>query len=307
MTQKPWEQYEIPDEMQTQRSYPTVQWINRGADVLPPQKKGGFFAAQKYGNEPLPGGVEASFHEDNGTFSLGFSAAILAIRWAWFSYDQTSGMSLRLPKYEEKARKRVQALLLIRNADGSIAGPVKFTATGLANKQIQLSYWALNTVACASKAQPWMFWLDFSAGDVTEVGIQNQKITPVEVSVLLPDDLSGAFIGSEAVEAAIEMVGDITKWRDAWRPGADIPAPTPSGDEIEAEVSDPPEIIAAKMTMVDTSKYEKMSIGDLFLRDAEYAQSLIEFIDGHRDQYAPAQVDAAVELLAYAAENTLPF
>ncbi len=257
-TQKPWEGAQVPDAMRTRRSYPTVQWINRGGDLKPPQEHGGFFAAQKYGNGALPGGVEARFHEDDGFFSRGFEAAILAVRQAWFM--QENGASARLRHYEEGARKRVQALILLKGDDGEVIGPVKLTVVGLANEALPEAYWALNTVASGADAQPWMFWVD------------------------LADELADAFIGLDAVERVVALADDVAAWREAWNGGSAIEEAAPDEDG---------DLARAKSVRVNTKQYGSATLGEIVQKDLDYARELVEFIAEHPEQYKPNQTKAA--------------
>jgi hypothetical protein len=281
-TEKPWEGAQVPDSMRARRSYPTVQWINRGGDLKPPQENGGFFAAQKYGNTSLPGGVEARFHQDDGSFSYGFEAAILAVRQAWFLKE--NGATVRLKRYQEGARKRVQALILIKGEDGQAVGPVKLTVVGLANEALPEAYWALNTVASGSDAQPWMFWVVLSAGETEEVGEHRQRMTPVLAKTPLADELADAFIGLDAVQRVVALADDIAVWREAWNGG---------GAVEDAASDDEGDLARAKSVRVNTKQYGNATLGDIVQKDLDYARELIEFIVDHPEQYKPNQTKAA--------------
>jgi hypothetical protein len=268
--------------MRTRRSYPTVQWINRGGDLRPPQEGGGFFGAQKYGIATLPGGTEVRFHQDDGLFSYGFDAAILAVRQAWFS--QEGGLAVRLKRYREGARKRVQTLLLLKGKDGQVVGPVKLTVVGLANGVILEAYWALNTVATGADAQPWMFWAALSAGETVEVGDHGARMTPVLVRTPLADELDDAFIGLDAVQRVVLLADDIAAWRDAWNGGDDGEDATPDDDG---------DVERAKSVWVNTKRYDSITLGAVIERDPTYARGLVDCIVENPEKYKPNQVKAA--------------
>jgi hypothetical protein len=218
---KPWEDVLIPDEMRSEASYPVVQWINQPFRLRPPQENGGFFVARKYGGVELPGGVEAQYHDDPGTFATNLTACLLAIRVAWVK--QEAGAEIRLSGYEDGARKRVECLMLLRDeATGHVVGPVKLTTVGTANKELTVNYRALASTAKAAGAEPWMFWVGLRAGETRQVGDHGVTMTPIAVDVPEADALDGAFVGKDVLENAIfPLSDDLAEWRDAWN-GDDI-------------------------------------------------------------------------------------
>jgi hypothetical protein len=207
--------------MRSEASYPVVQWINQPFRLRPTQDNGGFFVARKYGGVELPGGVDAQYHDDPGTFAIDLTACLLAMRASWVRKE--AGMELRLSGYEDGARKRVEFLMLLQNDEtGEIIGPVKLTTVGTANKELTINYRALASTAKANSAEPWMFWVTLSAGETQQVGDHGVTMTPITVNIPEADTLADAFVGAGLLENTIfPLSDDINEWHEAWN-GDDI-------------------------------------------------------------------------------------
>jgi hypothetical protein len=283
---RPWDGLEVPEEMQAPPSYPVIQWINHGWRLDPRQERGGFFAAHRFGMVALPNGIEARYHQDDGVFSQAITLAILALRQGWFV--QQGDTSVRVKAYRDKARKKVQALVLMQADDGSIIGPAKMTVTGLANEAIPEAYWALNTTATQNGAQPWMFWTTMQAGEAQEVGDHGQQMTPIEVMVPSAEELEDAFIGAEAVGMVNDLAPHIDQWRNAWNGDSAVEPEASAEDDDEAART-----IVAATVVVPTQKYGRVKFGDLRKQDKPYYDKLVTFVVANPGEYKANVVQAA--------------
>jgi len=293
---RPWEGLPVPEEMQAPPSYPVIQWINHGWRLDPRQERGGFFAAHRFGMVELPNGIEARYHQDDGAFSQTITVAILALRQGWFV--QQGDTSVRVKTYRDKARKKVQALVLLRADDGSIIGPAKMTVTGLANEAIPEAYWALNTTATQNGAQPWMFWTEMQAGEAQEVGDHGQQMTPILVTVPQADELEDAFIGAEAVGMVNDLAPHIDQWRNAWNGDSAVEPEASAEDDDEAARA-----VVAATVVVPTQKYGRVKFGDLRKQDKPYYDKLVAFVVANPGEYKANVVQAARLLQAANKEN----
>jgi hypothetical protein len=240
--------------------------------LIPQQDNGGFFLAAKYGGIALPEGVEAQYHDDEGSFATSIEAAILAMRSAWV--ENRAGMEMRLDGYKEGARKRTQMLLLINDPGNGVLGPVKLTTIGTANEELPIAYNALKSIARTQGAEPWMFWVMLSAGQTQTVGDHNVTMTPIEVSAPDADGLVQAYVGNDVVECITAIADDVAGWAAAWE-GGDYIGGDVFDDEnaqaVEGVASLPPELRGALDAMVTTQKYGKTTFADLVQRDVAYA------------------------------------
>jgi hypothetical protein len=293
--ERPWEGLPVPEEMQAQPTYPVIQWINHGHRLAPPQERGGFFSAHRFGVIELPNGIKAKYHQDDGTFSQTIKVAILALRQGWFV--KQGDTSVRVKTYRDKARKKVQALVLLRAEDGSIIGPAKMTVTGLANDAIPEAFFQLNATATQNGAQPWMFWTTMQAGEAQEVGDHGQQMTPIEVAVPSAEELEGAFIGAEAVGMVNDLAPHIDQWRNAWNGGSQVePEATAEAEDDDGEAG---RAVVAGTVKVTTKKHGSITFGDLREKDAEYFGKVVEYIVGHPGDYKANVVQAARLLQAH--------
>jgi hypothetical protein len=285
---KPWEGANVPDELRTPTSYPTVQWINQPFRLDPGQDNGGFFLAGKYGGITLPGSVEARYHNDEGTFTTSIEVTVLAIRSAWV--EKQAGMEIRLSGYKDGARKRTQMLLLINDPENGIVGPVKFTTIGTANEQLPIAYGALSSTAKTQGAEPWMFWITLRAGETQTVGSHGVTMTPIEVSTPDADELPEAYVGNETVKRITAMADDIAAWATAWEKGSDISADVFEDDEDAQEIEAP-------NVPVTTQKYGRTTFGELMQRDMGYAVRVAEHITENPSGFNKSTVGAAQTVL----------
>jgi len=289
---RPWEGLPVPEEMQSSPAYPVIQWINHGWRLAPQQERGGFFSAHRFGVIELPGSIDAKYHNDTGSFSQEMQVAILAMRQGWFV--KQGDTSVRVKTYQDKARKKVQALVLLQAGDGSIIGPAKMTVTGLANEAIPEAFFQLNATATQNGAQPWMFWTTMQAGEAQEVGDHGQTMTPIEVMVPSAEELEDAFIGAEAVEMVTGMAEHINVWRNAWNGGSQVEPEATDDDDGEAGRA-----VVATTVKVKTKKHGSIAFGDLRKKDPDYFGQVVEYIAGHPGDYKANVVQAARLLQAH--------
>jgi hypothetical protein len=264
---KPWETVDVPEGMRSQASYPVAQWINQPYRLQPSQENGGFFVARKYGGVELPGGVDAQYHDDPGTFATHLTACLLAMRASWVRKE--AGAEIRLNGYEDGARKRVEFLMLLRDEEtGEVVGPVKLTTVGTANKDLTVNYRALASTAKAQGAEPWMFWVTLEAGETRQVGDHNVTMTPIRVDVPEPDELNEAFVGTDVLETAIfPLSDDLTEWREAW-----------NGSDISEDVFDDAEMTYEEALQVSVKTQAGHRTFGEIVRDPDYAQRVIDHI-----------------------------
>jgi hypothetical protein len=288
---KPWEDVVVPDAMRSDASYPVAQWINQPFRLRPSQDNGGFFVARKYGGVELPGGVEAQYHDDPGTFAHGLMACLLAMRVAWVK--QEAGVEIRLTGYEDGARKRVECLMLLRDeATGDVVGPVKLTTVGTANKELTINYRALASTAKAAGAEPWMFWVNLRAGETQQVGDHGVTMTPIVVDVPEADALDEAFVGADVLENTVfPLSDDLTAWREAW-----------NGDDIGEDVFEEDDGTgAAEMTYEEAlqvrvhTKAGWKTFGAI-IQDTERARQIIDYILGPESSLTE-EITAAAQVI----------
>jgi hypothetical protein len=265
---------------------------------VPQQDNGGFFLAAKYGGIALPEGVEAHYHDDEGSFATSIEAAILAMRSAWV--ENQAGMEMRLDGYREGARKRTQMLLLIDDPENGVIGPIKLTTIGTANEELPVAYNALKSTARAQGAEPWMFWVTLSAGETQTVGDHNVTMTPIEVSAPDANGLVEAYVGSDIVEGITAIADDVADWAAAWEGGDYIGGDVfddESAQAVEGVASLPPELRGAPDAMVTTQKYGKATFVTLVRRDMGYAVRVANHVIENPGSFKKSTVRAARAVL----------
>lgn len=286
---RPWDGVPIPDNMRSETKWPTVQWVNWPHLLKQPRglEYGGFFHADRFGAVPLPGSVPAQYREDSGVFTHHLTAAVLATRWSWVE-SRGEGRKkswVKIFKYRAGARKRVEALILVKGENGTFMGPLKLTMIGTANDALTEAMEAFGIVASAANAQPWMFWGDLDAVKMEARGEHGTEMTPLWVKMPAPAELDTAYIGADAVQLVTSLAAEIAEWREDWKNLAD--------EEPEAEIVDTDPFEAAKDVRVRTKKHGDCTLGAMQQQDPAYAKQVREYIIANPAKYKPEQVEAA--------------
>ncbi|MEE8392456.1 MAG: hypothetical protein V3S14_16880 [Anaerolineae bacterium] len=227
---------------------PFIQWVNDGGSLQPRNEIGGFGmpldqAAMLGAN--IPGDARAIHHRSGDTteviFSSALQVAVLETRFCWIKDKQV------IPAYEPGARGKLQAMALVRDADGHTVGPVLLTFKGHAGKQFGAALREQREAvrkATASKAPTYAFFGTYQAGEIEMVGTGQQS--PITTVTLAADgfDPDAAFVGDVALDAL--DWDQIDAWKAAWeQPGANgsngaSDGPTPSAsDEAKYQPKDP--------------------------------------------------------------------
>ena len=230
--------YQNPDEGGAQ--YPFVQWVNDGGQLDPRNPRGGF-AMPEDQVEMLgtyPAGAEVRnlvFRSGENTtifFTERMEVAVLATRFCWIKDGN------RVSSYVEGARSKLQALCLMRDADGRLAGPVMLTFRGIPGKHFAEAYKqhrARVNKATRGKAPAYAFTMVITAGEPVMAGShQKSRITPV---VLADDfDLDLNFIGDGVLETMdnSDFWAKVNAWKKAWA----MPGPNGDGEVEDDDNSD---------------------------------------------------------------------
>lgn len=228
-------QYDHADEMAP--SYPFLQWVN-DPNTLEPRQKAGGFARPVDQDFSSPGEPVVLHHREGGAtevvFTQELTVAVLKTRFAWIKDG------LRVPRYVQGARGKLQALCLLRTPDPDgvhhkVQGPVMLTFTGLAGSRFNAArnqFGKAARKATKGQAPTYAFWMTLKAGDVEMVG--KTKKSPITNVVLGAEaDPDRDYVGDEVVDAI--PWPEIDQWASAWK------APGPNGDgaiegaEVEGE------------------------------------------------------------------------
>lgn len=204
---------------QSEMVVPFIQWVNNGGSLEPRNDGGGFAMPLDQAailGVDIPGDARALHHRGGNQTEMIFTpvldVAVLATRFTWVKNKQS------IPDYETGARGKLQALALVRDADGNTAGPALLTFRGYASKQFGAALKAHREAvlkATANQAPAYAFFGAFRAGEVKMVGNgQKSAITTIE---LADDgfDADAAYVGDAELDAL--DWNQVDAWADAWK------------------------------------------------------------------------------------------
>ena len=199
------------------KRYPVIQWVNAGSSLEPRSEIGGFAMpsdqASTLGSN-IPGTLTMLHHRGGDQteviFTTALQVAVLSTRFCWVKSGQA------IP-YEPGARGKLQALSLVRDADGQSVGLVILTFRGHGSKQFSVAWKAhQETVrtATAGAAPAYAFFGDYKAGGTVMVG-KNQQ-SPITSVVYDGEgfDPDAVYIGDAALDALDWDAVDT--WKSAW-------------------------------------------------------------------------------------------
>jgi len=232
--------------------YPWIQWVNRGADLDPRRKQGGFFLTSEnlavLGDPEIPGAEASSLVFSNqdtatGIYMPRLEIAVLADRFGWRVRE--GNRTYISPTYESGARGKLQVLCLLKTEDGS-TGPLVITLTGTVSKDMRTAITAhrqvVQTATGGQGATAW-FWLPLAAGKPELRGTEgaSSTVTPIIYDKPAVFDPDSFYVGDELADWMEDNFDEIERWRTAWEQRPQ-PQPQPEPPMDAGEVP-PPEVI----------------------------------------------------------------
>lgn len=219
--------------------YPFIQWVNRGGDLDPRRKVGGWFMPEESVNllDAMPTGAEAAalnFSNSDqaaGVFIPALTVAPLLTRFTWVT--KVNGRPVYSATYSERARGKLNLLAYVQTEDG-LRGPVFITLTGTISKDLGEAFNAhRQRVRLATKgaAPAPLFTMTLTAGAPVMRGQGNEQsqVTPI---VLVNDfDVDAAYVGDEQADEIEARWDEFKAWTAKWKDAAPLPDNAPEEPE----------------------------------------------------------------------------
>lgn len=227
-----WKDREYHNNEEGGASYPFTQWVNDGGQLNPRHDRGGFAMPEEQMEDlgTYPAGAEVRelvFRSGESTtvfFTEKVEVAVLGTRFCWLKDDT------RVSSYAPGARSKLQALCLVRDADGRLSGPMMLTFRGIPAKHFSTAYKehrARVRKATKGAAPAYAFTMTIAAGEPVLAGThQKSRITPV---ILVDDfDPDRNYVGDDVMDAydTPAFWTEVKAWREAWS----IPGPNGEGE-----------------------------------------------------------------------------
>ena len=271
--------------------YPFVQWVNNGDSLEPRSDKGGF--ACPVGQSVEIPGSPATIHHRNGKssaviFADALSVAVLRTRFTWVKDGN------RLSDYVRGARGKLQALCLVKPADGTPTGLVILTFTGVVSRRFRAVHRAFQATirkATGGEAPSYAFWMRVGAGEIEMVG--GKKKSPItSIELLEEPDPDRDYVGDVLVDSLPWK--EILSWADAWK----NPGPNGSGEVVEEEQGEDQAQPQPREGTLEWARRFPLPFEGTSVKKGtplgELSDGALEFLTGKADEYPQAAQAAGI-------------